>query len=282
MFEIPETWQRVFKALTEAPLAWQGPDDLAEALDWDLETTLDHLADLDVAGWLEVWELDEGPTVTFSPLAAGRLGLKLVEEGRDESPRWWPAGDPEPPRPRARNVCNTEKGADLDFVVDPGPGPLDLVLRFDAPGSGPSSKPGTSPAVPRPRLMVGTGQTPWPGPAAILDPVCPVCLGLPLATSAYCIYCDRWGLDHSLDGESTDEPTHRPRAPWRQPSIAAARRAEARLKAGHQKRKEKRAARFAREATARPNPSWKTDADGKRVKAWGPRSTKSAPCSKPS
>src|SRR5262249_4790366 len=123
MNDLPESRRRLLATMVDAPIAWITPEALAERLGWDLSSTTDLLAELDVSGWVEVWERDDGPNVTLTGLAAERLGVHLVEVGLEESPRWWPIGDPEPPAPRARNVCAKEGSARLDFVVDPGPGP---------------------------------------------------------------------------------------------------------------------------------------------------------------
>lgn len=195
MYELPETWLTLLRAIIAAPNAWPTPSQLAQDLGWELSATVDLLADLDVAGWVVVWDRDEGPSVTLTSLAAERLGVHLVETGPEEEPRWWPVGDPEPPAPRAKNVCAKEDSAQLDFVVDPTPGPQDLAIAAEA-----RSVPqvGVRGAWPRPKVLVGSGLIPWPGPRENADHVCPACGDQPLPPNAYCLRCDRWGLDQAL------------------------------------------------------------------------------------
>ena len=123
MVEIPDAWWLVLNALLEGPVAWQSPAEVATALERDAEETTDLICLMHVAGWIDVWECEAGPLVTFSPLAAARLQVHLVEVGVEESPRWARVGDPPPPLPRARNVCKAELAAALDYVIDPRPSP---------------------------------------------------------------------------------------------------------------------------------------------------------------
>src|SRR4051794_39418630 len=104
MVEMPDEWRPVLNALLAAPIAWQSPEEIAVALGADVEATADLLSLMDVAGWLSVWDGDAGPVVTLTALAAERLRVVLVEVGPDETPRWASAGDPPPPRPRAKHV----------------------------------------------------------------------------------------------------------------------------------------------------------------------------------
>ncbi|HWE38567.1 MAG TPA: hypothetical protein VG406_18495, partial [Isosphaeraceae bacterium] len=109
--DLPEAWRQVLGAVLGGAVAWQAPEEVAEALNWGVEATTDHLAALDAAGWLEVWERPAGPAVTLSALGAARLGVHLVEVGPDQRPCWSPIGEPEPPAPRARGVCRDARAA---------------------------------------------------------------------------------------------------------------------------------------------------------------------------
>ena len=211
MVELPESWGRVIKALVGGVVAWRTPGEVAGALAWEEDATTDVLAALDAEGWLAVWEVEGGPFVTLSPLGADRLGVRLVEVGRDEVARWAPAGDPDPPQSVARHVCSSRRAAEMDFVVDPHPGPaeaLEIAERVvqrpggreesaDAPRSAPSI---SHPAFAYPTLLIGLGLTPWPGPDRPADEPCPACGERPIGPSAYCLCCDRWGLDGRLGG----------------------------------------------------------------------------------
>ena len=101
MRDLSAEGRRIVEALIKAPVAWQSPSELAAALGINIEDTLDILASLDVEGWLAAWERELDIVVTLSIGGASFLGLRLVEIGRDEVPRWARQGDPEPPGLRA-------------------------------------------------------------------------------------------------------------------------------------------------------------------------------------
>jgi hypothetical protein len=127
----------IVEALIEAPLAWQRPGELADLAGLDLDATLDALAGLEDGGWLATWEdWPEGVSVTFTPRAAARLGLRLIELGMNEIPRWATAGTPEPPAPPAFGVFANYRGpvpidaglASRDLAPDEA---LDLAERIE-------------------------------------------------------------------------------------------------------------------------------------------------------
>src|SRR4051794_1468591 len=93
-FELPEGWGPVLDALVVAPIAWQSPGQVAEALAAGVEETTEVLCRMDVEGWIAVWDGEAGPLVTLTPLAAERMRVVLVEYGADETPRWARVGDP--------------------------------------------------------------------------------------------------------------------------------------------------------------------------------------------
>lgn len=192
---------QLINAVVDAPSAWETPLQLALALGWTLEATLDVIADLDAAGWLDAWELAEGPVVTLSVAASNRLGVRLVEVGADETPRWARAGDLEPAGRRAAAVFRSERMAGLDLVADDRPSAEEALIRQEeaeqdalTPRAGGRSNRAEMP-VPRPTLLVGTGLTPWPGPAEVAGSTCPACQSVPLPSHAYCLRCDRSGRD---------------------------------------------------------------------------------------
>lgn len=202
--ELPESWRQVLGALLGGSVAWQEPAELAGALGWEVEPTTDLLAALDEAGWLEIWEREEGPAVTLSALGAARLGVHLVEVGHDECPRWSPIGDPEPRPPAARGVYRDARAARFDDVIDPLPAPDVAAELAEAAGRLGSSagrgplRPDRWDGLPYPARLVGQGLTPWPGPARAGRPPCPACGGAELRADEYCLCCDRWGLDGRL------------------------------------------------------------------------------------
>lgn len=199
---ISEMGRRIIDAVIDAPVAWRSPGELAERLGWELERTLDEMADLDARGWLEAWELVDGPVVTLSVAATARCNVRLVEVGRDGTPRWARPGTPEPPAAPATGVFRGPPGAALDLVVDARPGAEDqAILAEEAEGRGAAAERGKGDAdcLPRPTVLIGGGLSPWPGPASRAPGhACPACRSARLEAREYCLWCDRWGLDDSL------------------------------------------------------------------------------------
>jgi hypothetical protein len=191
MLELPERWRSILCAIRDGAVAWRDPRELAGELPGPADAALDAMAEMHVAGWLEVWERDDGLAVTLSPLAAERLGTRLVETRRPDRSRW---SRPDEPR---RNIGPPSAPADTcPTAAEPrderGPEP-----RTAEPGTG------------APTLLVGVGLCPWPGPRQAGPPApCPACRGARLGPDAYCLWCDRWG-------RSEDRPTPRPGRPAR-------------------------------------------------------------------
>ena len=196
MVDLPENGIPVMNALLGATLAWQTPAQLADALGSELEETLDLLCNLDEIGWLEVWDCEDGPLITLSPFAAARLCVRIVEVGPGETPRWAGSGDPDPPARRAKGVFLSVRSADLEYVVDP----ISLVdIDFDENRNDPCQEESRANLRYneglRPRLLLGQGLTPWPGPTILRNDRCPACEGQRLQQFMYCLCCDRWGRD---------------------------------------------------------------------------------------
>lgn len=197
MAELPDIGLPIFKALCDAPLAWRTPAELASAVGLDLEATLDLLSELDETGWIAVWEVEEGPLVTLSALAAERLQVRIVEVGLGQKPRWALLGEPDPPSQRSRSVFLSDHPALAQLATSPDLPPDEAVER----GEGPDRRPAGSKApvgkeiFPRPTILVGLGLSPWPSPTVEIQTPCPACGGRVLQPRMYCIYCDRSGTD---------------------------------------------------------------------------------------
>ncbi|MEO6808214.1 MAG: hypothetical protein ABI353_03780 [Isosphaeraceae bacterium] len=199
MYNIPKSWKDIFEAIIRGPVAWQALTDLAKAIGSDLDVTSDLLAELETSGWIEVWEQSDVLAVTLSPLGSARLGVRLIEVGPEELPRWGFVGDPEPPAPRAKGVAREARAAELLSVVDTSPGPVLAAEIAELAATATQRAPG-SVHFPRPTLLIGQGLSPWPGPTChnTEAPLCLACKGASLQAHMYCLYCDRWGLDHLL------------------------------------------------------------------------------------
>ena len=238
MYELNDLCHRLLQAIVSAPLAWQTPAKLATLLGLDVGAASDALADLEVSGWIDPWEMGDTLYVTLSPGGADRLRVRLVMIGRSDAMRWASIDDPEPLPPRAsgRHVGLSA----LDFVADPAPGPdmaLDAAERATRISS--EKKAAGNAAwidlLPRPSRLLGSGLTPWPGPRRDPAHVCLGCGSLPLSESSYCLVCDRWGLDHCLAAIKTrvagPKTVRNPAQPSTGPSAAkSARRAKRRRK----------------------------------------------------
>jgi hypothetical protein len=225
MNPIPESWQKVIDVFAGGDAAWQPPERIATALRAPVEETTDLLADLHVAGLLDVWERDDGLVVALSPLGATRAKLRIVEQGPRQTPTWGRLGDPLPPVPRARGVASSTRGASLDLLADPRSGkPDENRGRHDAPS-----------------LLIGLGTTPWPNPSEIVAPICPICGSKRLPSHAYCLYCDRWGGDLAEpDRSNPDPPARKPRANPPRDVSADERASRAARKAKRQQRMSRR------------------------------------------
>ncbi len=198
---LPANSLAVVRAMALGEVAWQDADELAEVLGWTINEVQDELATLDVAGWLHVWNRPESPApfVTFSPLGASRLGLRLIEVGPTEIPRWASPAELDPPLLKARGVSADPRGGSLESIVDDRPGPYELAERADVrlPGL-----PGTGTlninALPLPIMLRGQSLS-WQGPHMVEKlGKCPGCRSRPLGPREYCLCCDRWGFDHLL------------------------------------------------------------------------------------
>lgn len=201
MLELTESNKPILAAILRGPVGWILPTELARDLDWETGVVLDALADLDADGWLEVHEEESGPSLALSTLGAERLGVKLIEVGDRQELRWASVGDPEPPMPRARHVCSSDRAALFDFALDPDLSPdeqAELAEESAETARRSEENPNPRRTLPRPVLLIGESLTPWPGPKRAAHPPCPACGGKPLAPHSYCLCCDRWGLDRLL------------------------------------------------------------------------------------
>ena len=162
MVDLTEDGRDLVAAILAAPIAWQSPAELAGATGLGPEETTDLLAVLDDGGWLSAWERPDGVVVTLSVAAASRLEVRLVESGPEETPRWAWRAEPEPPAPRAQGVFRGERGATLELVVDPRPGPEQAAERAEEAAIR-SVGPGR-PAQADPRPRCSPGRRSWSGP----------------------------------------------------------------------------------------------------------------------
>jgi hypothetical protein len=184
---LPESCAPLIDALIRSSRAWQTPREVASATGLDVERTTDLLANLDRAGWLDVWECDprQGPVVTLTASAAQVLGIRLAEVGFDEVPRWIRQGDPEPHAPRARGVFVSHRAAQLDQLIDQAPTPDEAAELAEEATRQAAHAVTLAPSVaakhldrlPFPTLLIGEGLTPFPGPMPTPPPVCPACAG---------------------------------------------------------------------------------------------------------
>ncbi|WP_169973334.1 hypothetical protein [Tautonia rosea] len=195
---IPERWIQIVEAIVNAPYAWSTPDDVIEATGIDEEALIDELADMDIEGWIDVWERPDGLVVTLSVLAAKRFGCHLIEIDPPRTLRWAREGEAEPPP----QVTRSTSMAPLFAIIDPHPGPEfeieanERAARYQANGRFGTFRRGAGQGEPpRPTLLLGSNLSGWSGSQETGSDVCPACQSRPLPAHAYCLCCDRWGLD---------------------------------------------------------------------------------------
>ena len=164
----------VVEALLAARVAWRSPAHLMAATGLDEAAVFCALADLEVADLVTHWETDAELTVTLTPIGAKILGVRLIELGRNEVPRWAPIASPEPHPPAARGTFSDYTA--LAFVPSRDLGPeealelAEMVALADA-GGGARVDGDRRPAGGRPPAsgLVGAGDRFAPG-----EP-CPAC-----------------------------------------------------------------------------------------------------------
>jgi hypothetical protein len=130
--ELSEARRLITAAIVAGPLAWRTVDQLVAAVGLPADDVLEHLAEAEADGWLASWEeWPLGVAVTLTPWAAEILGVKVVEDGPRQSPRWASAWAIEPSPPKAGR---TFRSADaLADVVDPSPSAEDLAIAAEEP-----------------------------------------------------------------------------------------------------------------------------------------------------
>ncbi len=222
---LPPSSLAIVRAMALGEVAWQDAYEIAEVLGWSLDSVQDEIAILDDQGWLEVWERPDAPTpfVTFSPLGATRLGLRLIEVGPTELPRWAYPSEPDPPLLKAKGVSIDPLAAGLVNVIDDTPGPHELSERSDTRllKVAPDASPVNINALPLPIFFRGQNQT-WHGAhRADARHRCPGCRCHPLGPREYCLVCDRWGLDYLISKTNPDHASSRRRGPDRRQQASA-------------------------------------------------------------
>ncbi|WP_422927022.1 hypothetical protein [Singulisphaera sp. PoT] len=189
------------------PLSWDALDDL--------------LAGAEAEGLIDVW--DEAPgqlAIVLTPLAAERLGVEIVEA--EDGERWLPIGAPPPPRLKVwpgREISETGMQDDPElpsfFETEADPEAHEPYLELIAYESAERiaselEPPKPEPAyggpwryfdsslgsVPWPRIILGLAMQ-WPVVRAEGEP-CPCCRGRKLELVAFCLVCERSGVDRFL------------------------------------------------------------------------------------
>ena len=143
----------ILDVIISAPRAWQTIRQLRDRTKLDEPELLDQLVDLEVSGMVASWEdWPEGISVTLTPLGAARLGVKLIEVGPREVPRWGDVYAPDPSPPQAGRLYQSKlvHGFLGEILVDPSPGPEEQVIAMetapkrrrapDTPGAWPDAR----------------------------------------------------------------------------------------------------------------------------------------------
>jgi hypothetical protein len=218
--DLPDAWRDVLAAIVSAPVAWSSPAAIAERARLDVDDVTDRLAELDEAGYVAVWDRDDGPVLTLSALGAERIGVRLGRVKGRKNPAWLETGEPEAAEPPAMNVVEDLADAGMEWVADSGP-PAELLVEAAeeielAAKKKKKKKPPRMPKLlhpkfrrdPLPRFII-TGGLPWPliilglRSAAVWRELplgsderwCRTCGGRKLRSWEYCPECDRWGFN---------------------------------------------------------------------------------------
>lgn len=166
--EIDSRYWPTLNAIVAYKFSWSRPEDLADQLGCSEETQLDLLGEMDADGLIVVWpDAPFGPAVTLSSLAAEILQVVTSEEG--EYPHFVPIGKQGP----IRDYSEFDSIPEPDRLVDP-----------------------------RTEVSGWLADEPW-WPTLLLGSTifgryvagCPGCGNHHLGPRAYCLKCDRWGLD---------------------------------------------------------------------------------------
>jgi hypothetical protein len=124
-------WLAAMGRIAAGRWAWSTVDDLVAA-----GHPSELLDELITDGWLVPWKPGETAMVTFTPWAADRLGIAIVEQGEADRPRWGKGDGHDPdcslpgweklPELPSKCVCGRMNGetAILREFPDPAPGPV--------------------------------------------------------------------------------------------------------------------------------------------------------------
>jgi hypothetical protein len=206
MIDLNENCTRLLQGIITAPLAWLTPEQLATRINLELDAVVEDLAELDLTGWIQPWELGDALYVTLTPHAAERLGVKLFMIGRSDGMRWMSIDEEEP---GPYHASGRHEGITvLEFVADPSPGPLARIESNErlyrlSDQNAEASDTRWIDLLPPPRIFIGTALIPYPGPKLVPNQPCPACGSKPLPKACYCLVCDAWGMDYVLKAHKT-------------------------------------------------------------------------------
>lgn len=225
-----EAVARVLAELGSHPESCPLATDLADRLGCDVEDVWEALGEAERGGWAETWADDpRGPSVALSALSASRLGLRLSSDGRrwlgpgqvertfGEAPPYvtmtdltdpatWDGPDPLASLEDSRAMQGIDSlalseacekmAADYVAGLDPASRPrpdglANLVKAWQGFGSSLDRA-----KLPQPVLIFGLSPA-WPVRRPASGP-CPGCRSRRLGPAAYCLICNRSGIDHLL------------------------------------------------------------------------------------
>gem|GEM_PF-1920401 len=119
--QLPEPQGKALDAIVAGRLAWSTAKELAR-----LGHTAETLEALEAAGLVERWELPKELAWTLTSWGAFKLGLEIVEVGREEDPRWGTQADVV----KYHRVFRQRGHYEMKYpelLCDPAPGPDVLI-----------------------------------------------------------------------------------------------------------------------------------------------------------
>lgn len=216
--ELPLGWLPILRAIADAPQWWVTRVDLAERLDLARRdgrpsaVLVERLDAMLAAKWLDPWEHERRAAVTFSTLAAARLGCRLTQpDDPAKEPRWTDTRAVRWPRANAQRDFSPLDLLVANAIFDPQPTPdvqaaeaeefrreaAEAVRELLAGDRSRFDRLLNS----RPRILL-TGckliwheQTIKAGHQFKPRPACSTCHNLPLTDSTICLECFAWCLD---------------------------------------------------------------------------------------
>ena len=180
--------------------------EVADRADLDLWTFDSATGELVQAGLVDASQIDRA-YLTLSPLSAESLGLRIGRSTGGLASLVWVDAKTPASRERARPVKRSKSRDYSREVVSDDLDPFDQVIAIEAVEAylerilaEVTGRPLAKDEFPRPSILLSGCQS-WQSDPIVRSSECPSCRRVgdaSVGSSAYCLRCDRWGLDWIL------------------------------------------------------------------------------------